>query len=165
MHAESTAMRADPVADMPLKRRRRAPVIGRIDHRTKQGRRVQELIACFTSYFGGDAKLTPIMRSNIARAAELTALTEAARGAALRMPCFDIENLTRLESTCDRAIRRLALPSMPIGTEPDLQTYLRQIAAEETAANAVSDVPEPSTPTDHEKRTSEAAAEHHEAAQ
>jgi hypothetical protein len=165
MHADNRAMLAESTTDMPVKRRRHAPVIGRIDHRTKQGRRVAQLIEHFTSYFGGADKLTPVQRMNIARAAELTALSEAARGAALRAPIFDIENLTRLESTADRAIRRLALPDKPSGTEPDLHTYLRQRAAEEVTADAVSDVPEPSTPSGHENRTSEATAELGEAAQ
>jgi hypothetical protein len=96
---------------VPLKRRRRAPVIGRIDHRTKQGRRVAHLIEHFTSYFGGADKLTPIMKANIERAAELVTLAENARGAALRCTTItNIEDLTRIESTADRAVRRLALP-------------------------------------------------------
>jgi hypothetical protein len=113
-----------------LKRRRRAPVIGRIDHRTKQGRRVAHLIEHFTSYFGGADKLTPIMKANIERAAELITLAEAARGAALRAPVFDIENLTRIESTADRAVRRLALPIKP-NTEPSFTDVMREIADEE----------------------------------
>lgn len=129
-------MRAAPSANVPVKRRRRAADISRIDHRTKVGRRVAQLVKHFSNFFGG--KLTPIMLANIQRAAELITLSEAARAAALRAPVFDVENLTRLESTADRAVRRLALPDKPVDDVPDLQDYLRGLD-ERKAAAAVPD--------------------------
>ena len=78
------------------------------------------------------------MLANIQRAAELITLSEAARAAALRAPVFDVENLTRLESTADRAVRRLALPDKPVDDVPDLQDYLRGLD-ERKAAAAVPD--------------------------
>jgi hypothetical protein len=110
MYADSTAMRADPTANVVVKHRKRARIVARIDGRTRTARRVAQLIEYFTAFFGGVDKCTPILRTNIQRAAELIALSENARSAALRAPVFDIENLTRLESTTDRAVRRLALP-------------------------------------------------------
>lgn len=125
MHADNRAMLAEPTTDMQVKRRRRAPVIGRIDGRTKRGRRVVQLIEYFANYFGGAERLTPVQRMNVTRAAELVALSEAARAAALRAPFFDVENLTRIESTADRALRRLGLPKEARGpTTPSLKEYL-----------------------------------------
>lgn len=134
MDVNSATMRAEPSTNVPVKRRRRAADISRIDHRTKQGRRVAQLVQYFANFFGGAGKVTPITMANISRAAELITLSEAARAAALRATVFDVENLTRLESTTDRAVRRLALPDKPVDDVPDLQIYLRQLAAEEAAA-------------------------------
>ena len=126
MHADNRAMLAESATDMPLKRRRRAPVIGRIDHRTKRGRRVQELITCFTNFFGGDHKVTPIMRADIHRAAELITLAESARGAALRCTTVaNIEDLTRLEIQCRQSLETAGPAkgnTLPI--TPTLQEYL-----------------------------------------
>jgi hypothetical protein len=110
MHVDVAVMDAQPADAVPRKRRRRAPSIARVDRRTKLARRVRDLATSYTHFFGNDAGLTPILRADILRAAELTALAEAARGAALRAGTVDIESLARLEGAADRAVRRLRLP-------------------------------------------------------
>jgi hypothetical protein len=62
---------------------------------------------------GGDAKLTEGQRTDVKKAAELTALAEAMRALALQEGpggAGAISAMVRLESACDRAIRRLGLP-------------------------------------------------------
>ena len=134
----------------PPPRRRRVRKGRRIDRRTRQARRVAELVASFTQFFGGDEKLTPVMRSNITRAAELVALAEGARAAALRGITFDVEGLTKIEMCADRAVRRLALPATkPLDADDadELGAYLAGRAAAPAAASAAREVAATSTPT------------------
>jgi hypothetical protein len=78
--------------------------------RQNQGMRWrQDLIDDYTKALGG--KVSAIQMNDIERVADLTLLALNARRAALRGDPAAISNLSRLESTCDRAVRRLGLPA------------------------------------------------------
>jgi hypothetical protein len=102
-------------ADAPAKRaRKRGPAaIVRLDGRTQVAHRTRELIASFVSSLGG--AVTPTQSVDVRRAAELLALAEARRAAALRDPATtDLDALIRLEGAADRAVRRLEIKAAAI---------------------------------------------------
>jgi hypothetical protein len=80
----------------------------RYDARSSTGVRIRVLIKEYSGIIG-DAANTPTMADAIRRAAELQALAEDARAAAVRNGTFDPVALARLEGCADRAVRRLCL--------------------------------------------------------
>ena|ERR1700722_18394044 len=80
----------------------------RLDGRTAIAQRTRELVVAFTADLA-DAP-TGAQLVDVRRAAELTALAEAQRAAALRDPnAVDLGSLVRLEGAADRAVRRLGI--------------------------------------------------------
>jgi hypothetical protein len=87
---------------------------GILDGRTRRARRRRELIAAYSSALGGDAALTEGQLTDIRRAAELTALSEASRARAMQEGAGgpgEVSALVRLESASARAVRSLNLPA------------------------------------------------------
>jgi hypothetical protein len=70
-------------------------------------RRRRELVATFVQALGG--RVSPVTMLEIERTAGLTLLAQEMRAKALRGEVIDITDLTRLEGTLDRAIRRLGI--------------------------------------------------------
>jgi hypothetical protein len=70
-------------------------------------RRRRELIAVFVQALGG--RISPVKMVEIERAASLTLLAQEMRAKALRGEAIEICDLSRLEGTLDRAIRRLGI--------------------------------------------------------
>jgi hypothetical protein len=83
---------------------------GVLDGRTLVARRRRELIDIYAAALGGPAGLSAGQQIDIRKAAELTALAEAARGKAMREGLTDAAEMSamvRLESTAARAVRAL----------------------------------------------------------
>jgi hypothetical protein len=74
-------------------------------------RRRKELTERFVEALGGRGRVTPLQLVEIERAASLTLLAQEMRSRALRGEEVAITDLTRLEGTADRAVRRLNLPA------------------------------------------------------
>jgi hypothetical protein len=94
-------------------------------------RRRRELIAVLVQAIGG--RVSPVQLVEIERTASLLILAEDLRAKALRGEDVAIADLSRLEGTADRAIRRLGIKSgaaaAPVQT---LQDYLAShVAADE----------------------------------
>jgi hypothetical protein len=70
-------------------------------------RRRKELVAVFTQALGG--RVSPVQMVEIERAASLLILAADLRTRALRGEDVAITDLSRLEGTADRAIRRLGI--------------------------------------------------------
>jgi hypothetical protein len=70
-------------------------------------RRRRELVNSYVQALGG--RVSPVQMVEIERAASLTLLAQNMRAAALRGEAIEISDLTRLEGTLDRAIRRLGI--------------------------------------------------------
>jgi hypothetical protein len=107
---------------------------GILDGRTQVAKRRRELIGIYTAALGGPAALTDGQQIDIRKAAELTALAEAARARAMRQGTGDASELSamvRLESTAARAVRSLNIKPASGNREPvaDLQAYLASKAA------------------------------------
>jgi hypothetical protein len=124
-------MKRNPPADGALPPRRAdgtyRRVIDKLDNRTVMARRVRALTEALTAELGGapDALTVAAVRN----AAELTALAEAARRAALRGKPADMVALVRLEGAASRAVRALQLRAAPARRQPARQTlaeYLRE---------------------------------------
>jgi hypothetical protein len=98
----------------------------RYDGRSALGCRIRVLIKEYTSIVGGNAG-NPMMAAAIRRAAELQALAEDARAAAVRNGTFDPIALARLEGIADRAKRALNLECKrgPDNGISDLDRYLQ----------------------------------------
>jgi hypothetical protein len=102
-----------------------------------RGRR-QKLTADFITAMGGADRITPLQRIEAERCASLTILLEQMRTRALSGEPVDPADLSRMESTWDRAVRRLNLPppgsAAPVQTLQDYLASLEQAAAERTKA-------------------------------
>jgi hypothetical protein len=90
----------------PLQRRKS------IDGRTRLARRIRELIAGYTRRLGNAAD-DPTIRLDIARLAEIEALCEDQRRAALRREPVDLAALTRLQNAARRSRIALGLNGLP----------------------------------------------------
>jgi hypothetical protein len=111
---------------------------GVLDGRTLVARRRRELIAIYSAALGGAAALSEGQLIDIRKAAELTALAEAARARAMREGASGAGELTamvRLEGMAGRAVRALNLPA-PGGGAPvmTLHDHVARRAAERAAA-------------------------------
>jgi hypothetical protein len=87
-------------------------------------RRRRELIAVFVQALGG--RVSPVQMVEIERAASLLILAADLRTKALRGEDVAIADLSRLEGTADRAIRRLGIKSgaAAAAAVPTLADYL-----------------------------------------
>jgi hypothetical protein len=109
---------------------------GILDGRTRRGRRRRELIEAFTTALGGGRALTEGQRTDIRRAAELTALSEAMRALAMQEDGPGgpgaISALVRLESASARAVRVLRLP-LPNAAAPGDDAWRKFLADQQAA--------------------------------
>jgi hypothetical protein len=98
----------------------------RYDGRSSTACRIRAMIKEYTSVLG-DAASGSIMAGAIRRAAELQALAEEARAAAVRNGTFDPVALARIEGIADRAKRALNLDRKrePDDGVSDLDRYLQ----------------------------------------
>jgi hypothetical protein len=82
-----------------------------LDSRSRTGRRRVDLIALYTAALGGRDRITEGQLADIVRAAELVAVAEEARFAALTKGggAVDLAALVKIEGTADRAVRRLGI--------------------------------------------------------
>jgi hypothetical protein len=70
----------------------------------------EKLIAGYAQALGDAARTNPIVMQDVERAADLVLLARDMR-AAVRQGTAKVSDLTRMESTADRAVRRLGLPA------------------------------------------------------
>jgi hypothetical protein len=80
----------------------------RYSGRTSLAYRIKALVKEYSTAIGIGAS-NPMMAASIERAAELQALAEEARAAAVRNGTFDPIALARIEGVADRAVRKLHL--------------------------------------------------------
>lgn len=154
MASDAAEMRWGSASGEPPKRRRRAPVIARIDRRTRIARRIAAITSALLSWMGGDEAMTPLQRTDIRRAAELTALAEDARARALRAAQPDLAVVVKLEGAADRAVRRLKC-----NPPEEHATFAERLAHElAESAGAVSSEPGVLEPGDAGERAGEAPA-------
>jgi hypothetical protein len=92
-----------PVAPKRDRRRRLTTVNGN----SRVGRRIRELMVMFTEEIGGECKGLRLFK--LRRAAELVALAEVARGAALRNGTGATGDLAQLEARAERACKSLGI--------------------------------------------------------
>jgi hypothetical protein len=92
------------VTNRPLRRRG-------LDSRSRTGRRRADLITLYSAALGGQDRITEGQLADIVRAAELVAVAEEARFAALTKGggAVDLVGLVRIEGAADRAVRRLGI--------------------------------------------------------
>lgn len=96
------------------------------DKRTRVGRRTAELVAVFRQRVGEDVARDPVAKVAIERAAQLTALAEAASARELRAdPKVTLDDVVRLSRAADLAVRRLHLDRHAQPATPSLHEYLR----------------------------------------
>lgn len=81
-----------------------------ISARSALGRRLRDLADDYAARLGGWRTLSDVMVSNVRRAAELAALAEQSRAAALRDGNVDPVALARIDGCARRAERALGLP-------------------------------------------------------
>lgn len=100
---------------------------GVIDGRSQVARRRRELIAVYAAALGGLETLSQGQQIDIRKAAELTALAEAARASAFQngTDAKTMSALVRLEGTAARAVRVLGLPKAGPGRVVPLRERLR----------------------------------------
>jgi hypothetical protein len=112
----------------------RAPSRGGVlDGRTLVARRRRELIEIYTIAMGGPASLGPGQKIDVRKAAELTALAEAARARAMREGATGAGELTamvRLEGMAARAVRALNIKPQTAQPKPSLADYVASKRAE-----------------------------------
>jgi hypothetical protein len=105
-----------PVAIAPKRDRRLT--LTKIDRRGRLGKRVAELTAMFAAAVGGEQ--TAMRKLKVEKAAQLTALSELARGDFMRDGKGTLDDIVRLERKADQAFRSLGLteakskPSNPL---------------------------------------------------
>jgi hypothetical protein len=99
---------AEPKRERKPEKRDRKLTLTRVSKRGRFGKRVFELQAIFEDEMRGD-RLTPLLRVKIARAAQMTALAEAARGGFMRDGSGNVDDLLRLEREAAKACAALGL--------------------------------------------------------
>jgi hypothetical protein len=102
-----------------------------VDGRTTRGRRRRDLIESYVGALGGWRAVTDAQLSDIRRAAELTAIAEQARAAALQdgAVTIDLGGLIKIEGAADRAVRRLGIKS----AAPKQQTLEEYLASRQAS--------------------------------
>jgi len=117
----ATVARTAPAKPKPNKRRARVS----IDKRYAIGRRYKQLAALYCERVGLDVERDPVLLAAVEKAAQLTALAEAAAARALRAdPKVTLDDVVRLTRLADLAVRRLNLPSAASKPPPSLAEYL-----------------------------------------
>lgn len=103
-----------------------------LDGRSGSGRRRRDLIEAFADALGGATALSEVQMIDVRRAAELVAVAEEARAAALKQggAAVDLHELVKLEGAADRAVRRLNIKAAGKPPAPSLPEYLARKAAE-----------------------------------
>jgi hypothetical protein len=101
------------------------------DRRTRDGRRVKELVAIYTKRLA-EAALDPLVKKNIVRCAELTALAESLRAKALQGENVS-DDLVRVERLASTAEKSLQLDRKPQHAGPNLAEYTALLKAKEGA--------------------------------
>jgi hypothetical protein len=100
-----------------------------VDGRSVDGRRRRDLIEAFVAALGGWGQVDDMQLGDVRRAAELYAIAEEARSAALKGRVVDLAALVRIEGAADRAVRRLKI--IPGSAKaPSLEEHLAKRAAE-----------------------------------
>ena len=97
-----------PKNERKPEKRDRKLTLTRVSKRGRFGKRVFELQAIFEDELRGD-RLTPLVRVKIARASQMVALAEAARGGFMRDGSGNLDDLLRLEREAARACAALGL--------------------------------------------------------
>jgi hypothetical protein len=107
MPADSAAIASGTPAP---KRRNHRRARTRFDGRLAIGRRVKQLVILFRERLNGDAANDPVLAAAVERAAELQALAEHLRGAALRGdPAATPNAVVRITRLADLSVKRLHL--------------------------------------------------------
>jgi hypothetical protein len=109
-----------------------------LDGRSGSGRRRRDLIEAFADALGGSQALSEVQMIDVRRAAELVAVTEEVRAAALKQggAAVDLHELIKLEGAADRAVRRLCLKAEGKPAAPSLAEHLAKRAAERAGARS-----------------------------
>ena len=94
-------------ADGNAPKRDRRQLLTKIDGRGRLGRRVAELTAMFTDAVGGE--LTAMRKLKIEKAAQLTALSELARGSFMRDGAGNLESILLAERRAAAACRAVGI--------------------------------------------------------
>lgn len=124
----------EPIAPMVPRRRARVATVHRLDGRTRAAQRTRELIRTFIAALGGERAVTGARLVDVKRAAELSAIAEQARAAALQdASAYDLAELVKLEGVADRATRRLCIKA---GAQARVPTLSEHFAAKRAAAGA-----------------------------
>ena len=112
IEGRSTKLRA-AVTNRPLRLRG-------LDSRSRAGRRRADLITLYMVGLGGRHRITEKQLADVVRAAELVAVAEEARFAALTrgVAAIDLAALVKIEGTADRAVRRLNLQPSVVEAAP-----------------------------------------------
>ena|ERR1700722_4796824 len=97
-----------PKNERKPEKRDRKLTLTRVSKRGRFGKRVFELQAILEDELRGD-RLTPLVRVKIARASQMVALAEAARGGFMRDGSGNLDDLLRLEREAARACAALGL--------------------------------------------------------
>ena len=105
MESEATQISVSPAAVRSQLRRAH----GDVDGRSAPARRARTIMAVFAGQLGGT--MTALQMLRVKRAAEFTVAAEDMRAKLLRGEAVDTDKLLRFEGACDRAVRRLGLPS------------------------------------------------------
>jgi hypothetical protein len=106
-----------------------------LDGRSGSGRRRRDLIEAFADALGGPKALSEVQMIDVRRAAELVAVAEEARAAALKQggAAVDLHELVKLEGAADRAVRRLGIKTgKPAG--PSLAEHLERSGFRKTSS-------------------------------
>ena len=95
----------------------------RLDGRTRQARRLRELINWLIEETGGTASASPAQLERIHRTAQLVLLAEQSRERALRSD-GDLESVVRIENLAARTLRSLRVTVPKRSSKPSLAEYL-----------------------------------------
>ena len=112
----------------------RPEVLCGVDNRSTFVRRRRDLIRTYTDALGGAEKVSATVMNDVVRAVDLVLIAEKARSQALCGEKLDLDVLTRLESTADRAVRRLGIKPGSNAPKPmTITQYTAQKVAEKAA--------------------------------
>ena len=93
----------------------------------------QRLIDEYVQAFGGPNAVSDLQMADIERAVSLTLLAAETRKRMLKGEPVVISDLTKLESTADRAVRRLGIKPGAAQPKPTLADYVARKAAQKAA--------------------------------
>lgn len=103
-----------------------------LDGRSAAARRYRDLVVEFTNDIGGDP--SEAQKQLIRRAASLSVWCEVQEVRLANGEDIDIGPLTTATNSLRRVLADIGLERQPRDVTPDLQTYMRQRAAEKAAA-------------------------------